>query len=33
MIVIFTGFQIIIWPCPNGFKYAEDDRRYVTAGL
>lgn len=33
MIVIFIGLQIIIWPCPNGFKYAKDDRQYVTSGL
>lgn len=33
MIVTFTVFQIIIWPCPNGLKYARDDREYLTAGL
>lgn len=28
-----TVFQIIVWACPNGLKYAKDDRQYSTAGL
>lgn len=30
MIVIFTVFPIIIWPCPNGLKYARGGRKYLT---
>lgn len=33
MIVIITVFHVIVWPCPNGFKYANNDRQYLTAEL